>query len=113
MMSPANQEDEFEATEEFDDSVERRQRQTRELTWLFGEEIFEQADQVDIADINMTQEITDAIGRGVKKLKELINDPSAQRTFITSLEPGAQILLCLWIMDMDLLDKIQSHPYPE
>ena len=113
MTLPADQDDDHDVEEELDDPVARRQSQIRELSWLFGNDIAEQADQVDIADINMNKDITEAIASGVKNLKELAGTPQAQRTYVASLEPGARILLCLWILDMDLLDKIQARSYLE
>lgn len=81
----------------------------QELVFLFGEEIVEQARLIDIADLNITDEMTARIGEGVRQLKELKEDPGAQRQWISKQEPGLHLLLCLWIMDMDLLGKITAR----
>ena len=80
----------------------------RELSYLFGDDVVEQARLIDIADLNMTDEMTTGIGEGIRQLKELKYDPGAQKQWIEKLEPGLRLLLCLWIMDMDLLGKIQA-----
>jgi hypothetical protein len=83
----------------------------RELSFLFGADIVEQARLIDIADLNLTDEMTAGIGAGVQQLKQLKHDPEAQRQWVSEQAPGLRLLLCLWIMDMDLLDKIQTRSY--
>ncbi len=80
----------------------------RELSYLFGKDIVEQARLIDIADLNLTDEITTEIGEGIRQLKQLKHDPEAQRQWVSEQAPGLRLLLCLWIMDMDLLEKIQK-----
>jgi hypothetical protein len=80
----------------------------RELSFLFGEETVEQARLIDIGLLNITDEMTAAIGQGIKQLKQLKNDPEAQRQWIEKQEAGLRLLLCLWIMDMGLLEKIKG-----
>lgn len=83
----------------------------RELTFLFGEEIVDQARVIDSADLNMTDAMTASVGEGVRQLKQLIKDPQGQRQWVAKQSPAEQLLLCLWIMDMGLLDKIQTRSY--
>ena len=83
----------------------------KELAFLFGEELVEQAQLLDIADLNMTDEMTASIGEGIKQLKQLKHDPQAQRQWLGKQQPGLQLLLCLWIMDMGLLEKVRARPY--
>ncbi len=83
----------------------------RELSFLFGGDIVEQARLIDIADLNLTDEMTTSIGEGIRQLKQLKHDPEAQRQWVSEQAPGLRLLLCLWIMDMDLLDKIQTGSY--
>ena len=84
---------------------------SRELSFLFGKDVVEQARLLDVADLNMTDEMTAAIGEGVRHLKQLKSDPDAQREWVKKQTPGLCLLLCLWIMDMHLLDKIQIRSY--
>ena len=98
-----------------DDLIQSRedyQRAHDELAFLFGRETVEQADQLDIADLNLNKEIVACIAGGIRTLKELRHNPGAQENFVNGLEPGARLLLCLWIMDMGLLEKIRKQPYP-
>ncbi len=90
-------------------SMEGNKRRNKELARLFGEETVEQACLLDIADMNLTDEIAASIANGVNQLKKLRDDPDSQKEFIDKMRPGARILLCMWIMDMDILEKIQNH----
>jgi len=83
----------------------------KELSFLFDREIVSQAEQIDIADINLNQDIVNFIATGVKKLKQLKAKPVQQQEFIRSLTVGEKLILCLWIKDMDLLDKMQTKSY--
>lgn len=83
----------------------------RELSFLFGEDTVMQARLLDIADLNLTDEMTVIIGKGVRQLKQLKDDPQAQQQWVNELAPGSRLLLCLWLIDMDLLEKIQTHSY--
>ena len=92
-------------------SMEDYERSNEELAFLFGRETVEQADQLDIADLGLSDEIAASIADGIRTLKQLRNKPAAQVNFVNSLQPGARLLLCLWIMDMGLLEKIRERPY--
>jgi hypothetical protein len=93
------------------ESIEVSRRQNEELSFLFGKETVEQANQVDIVDLNLNKDITDTISKGVNQLKRLKNNPNAQLKLIKEMAPGARIVLCMWIMEMGLLDKIQVRSY--
>ena len=92
-------------------STEDHARAQDELAFLFGRETVEQAGQLDIADLGLSDEIAACIADGIKTLKQLQDKPAAQVNFVNSLQPGARLLLCMWIMDMDLLKKIQRRSY--
>lgn len=83
----------------------------RELSFLFGEDIIEQARLLDIVDLNLTDEMTAIIGKGIRKLKQLKHDPQAQQRWVSEQAAGSRVLLCLWLIDMDLLEKIQTRSY--
>ena len=83
----------------------------RELSFLFGEDIVEQTRLIDSADLNLSDKLTREIGAGVRQLKQLKHDPEAQRQWLSEQTPALRLLLCLWIMDMDILDKIQTRSY--
>jgi hypothetical protein len=78
---------------------------------LFGRDTVEQARQIDIIDLNLNEEMTKCIANGVSGLKALKRDPAAQRNLIGDMEAGARLILCMWIMDMGLLEKIQERSY--
>ena len=97
--------------DDFVESREDHERAQDELAFLFGRETVEQAQQLDIADLRLSDEIVTCIADGIRTLKQLQDRTTAQVNFVNSLQPGARLLLCLWIMDMDLLEKIQKRSY--
>ncbi|NIN35826.1 MAG: hypothetical protein GWN45_01710 [Gammaproteobacteria bacterium] len=86
--------------------IAEEEASAKALAFLFGDTIVEQARILDIADLNMTDQMTAEIGAGIKQLKQLRESPVQQRQWLEKQEPGLQLLLCLWIMDMGLLEKI-------
>lgn len=78
------------------------------LIELFGMDIVEQAELVDVVDLNLDDRMTSSISSGVTGLKRLRGDLTAQRRFVDALQPGERLLLCMWILEMDLLDKVRD-----
>ena len=97
--------------EDLSQSRDAYERLNNELAFLFGRETVLQARELDIADLNLNEEIVACISGGIRTLKELQGNPAAQVSFINGMEPGARLLLCMWIMDMGLLNKIQKRSY--
>lgn len=91
---------------EQNDELDQQQTQVF-LSKLFGEETLNLAKQLDIADINMNDNMTKSIGSGVSQLKKLKGDVAGQKDYISTLDEGARLLLCLWILDMVLLEKLR------
>ena len=83
----------------------------KELFGLFGKEIVKQAILVDVTDLNMNDEMIKCITAGVTRLKQLKGNPDAQINLVKEMEPGERLMLCMWIMDMNLLEKILEQPY--
>ncbi len=102
------------AVAESAESAEPREdygRSAEELARLFGQETVELARRLDSADLNMSEEIVASIAAGVGALKKLRDNLAAQVRFVNGLEPGARLLLCAWILDMGLLDKLRTRSY--
>jgi hypothetical protein len=93
------------------DLIAEKKRQEKELSFLFGKEIVEQARLIDVVDFNLSDEMTKCISKGVTRLKNLHNQADAQIQFIEEMAPGERLVLCMWIMEMDLLPKLQSSNY--
>ena len=93
-------------SDELQYSMEEDGRQLQELSRLFGADTVEQARHIDAADLNMNDQMLASISNGVQQLKVLREKPDSQRRLIAGMEPGARLVLCLWIMDMGLLQKI-------
>jgi hypothetical protein len=94
------------------EDIEQIQQQLyKELVFLFGEETVEQARLIDVVDLQLNKDMTQCISKGVTRLKQLKDIPDAQQKFIQELKPAEQILVCMWIMEMNLIDKLQSNSY--
>lgn len=76
------------------------------LTTLFGAAIVEQAKLIDVVDLNLDDKMTACISAGVTGLKQRRGDTAGLRSYVESLQPGEQLLLCMWIMEMELADKL-------
>lgn len=92
--------------------MEEDEHQLQVLSRLFGEDTVEQARQLDVAHLNLSDKMIATISDGVRQLKALRTDPDAQHRLISGMEPGARLLLCMWIMDMGLLQKISGQQDP-
>jgi len=98
-----------ELTEEQAENQElENSRVNQELVCLFGNEIVDQAELIDIADLNISDDITRCISKGVVQLKKLKGNTDSQRALINEMSQGEKLILCMWIMEMDLLDKLQA-----
>jgi hypothetical protein len=90
---------------------QERLRLDGELSYLFGSETVAQAALIDAADLNLNEVMTACITDGLTRLKQLRNDPGAQLALVRGMQPGERLVLCMWIREMGLLDKIQARPY--
>ena len=88
-----------------------RGRIERELSYLFGEDIVDQAGLIDAADLTLNDDMARFISDGVTQLKNMKDQPGSQKIFIGQLAAGQRLVLCMWIMEMGLLEKLQSRSY--
>lgn len=88
------------------DLENEKNRTHKVLANLFGEEIVTQAELIDIANLNISDDITSCISDGVVKLKKMKGNTTSQRDLINKMSQGEKLVLCMWIMDMGLLDKL-------
>jgi hypothetical protein len=92
-----------------DDGGREDVQRDKALSLLFGPETVEQARLIDVVDLNLNESMIECISKGVTTLKQLRGDPGAQRDLIRNLSQGERLLLCMWIMEMDLLGKIRER----
>jgi len=79
---------------------------SNELSRLFGQDIVEQARLVDVVDLNLDDRMTACITSGITRLKQKRGDFVAQQVMVATMEAGEKLLLCMWIIEMELMDKI-------
>ena len=94
-------------SEATDNNAAPRQQAVSFMQTLFGVETVKLASRLDTANLNMNDAMTKAVGAGVNRLKTLKGNLASQQEYIASLEEGTRLLLCLWIMDMELSDKLR------
>ena len=90
-----------------DEKTATSQSATPFLRALFGAETVTLAASLDTAILDMNDDMTKAVAAGVARLKTMRGNIAAQQKYIASLQEGARLLLCLWIMDMELTDKMR------
>ena len=78
-----------------------------QLSSLFGSDTVEQARLIDVTDLNLDERMISCITIGLTRLKQMRNNPDAQISLVRTMEPGERLLLCMWILEMDLLEKIR------
>ena len=78
-----------------------------QLSSLFGSDTVEQACLIDVADLNLDEHMISCITNGLTRLKQMRNNPDAQISHVRTMEPGERLLLCMWILEMDLQEKIR------
>ena len=83
----------------------------KELAFLFGADIVGQARLIDATDLELNDVMTRFISDGVTQLKKMKDQPQRQRDFIGKMAAGERLVLCLWILDMGLMAKLQSQSY--
>lgn len=77
-------------------------RLERELSALFGHELFKQATATDPADLALSAELMDAVHDAADSLLEYASDPKMQRVIVKALSADVRLVLCMWIHDLDL-----------
>jgi len=80
-----------------------------ELSRLFGRDTVEQACLLDIADINLSDKMVQSISDGMTRLKQSSGNIKDQRNLIQDMAPGERLLLCMWVREMELLEKIRGQ----
>lgn len=96
-----------------EESLLEQARVERELSFLFGEDVARQASLIDAADLKLNDVMTQFISNGVTQLKRMKDAPELQKKFVEGMAPGECLVLCMWIIEMGLLNKIQGKSYCE
>lgn len=98
-------------TPDYDDlntAMQADARVDEALSAVFGPEIVEQARLIDVTDLNLNDDMVRSITDGLNRLKQTRHDPEGQTAILRTLSPGEQLLLCMWIREMELLEKIRK-----
>ena len=72
-------------------------RLERELTALFGGELFKRAKATDPADLDLSEELMDAV-----------HDAAMQRVLVMALPADVRLVLCMWLFDLELVATLTA-----
>lgn len=86
----------------------RRQRRERELAALFGEDCLAQARVTDPADLHLTADLMETVWDAADDLLRDAGNPEKQRATIAAIPEGTRLVLCMWVLDLELAGKLLS-----
>jgi len=77
-----------------------------ELAFLFGQATVHQAKQSDIVDLDLDIEFLNGVSEIAGQLLKLTGQPIQQRKFVARLNADNRLMLCMWLMDTGIADKL-------
>ena len=83
-------------------------RLERELTALFGGELFKRAKATDPADLDLSEELMDAVHDAADHLLDHADDPAMQRVLVMALPADVRLVLCMWLFDLELVATLTA-----
>ena len=86
----------------------RQQQRERELSALFGKELVDRARFTDPAELDLSAELMDTVWTGADQLLRDAGNPTVQRAFVEQLPDAVRLVLCMWIMDLELAGKLYA-----
>ena len=82
------------------------ERLKHELIALFGRGRVEQAEITDVADLELTAELMDAVHDAAEAILKRLGQPSRQREIVDNLDAETALVLCMWLMDTDFANTV-------
>ena len=86
----------------------RQHRRERELAALFGNDLVHRASVTDPAELDLSAELMDAVWDAADRLLRDAGNPPAQRAYVEGLSAAVRLVLCMWILDLDLAGKLYA-----
>lgn len=91
----------------------RVKRRSRELEALFGPAIVLVARVTDPCGLRLSSELMDKVHDAADKLLALSGKPQEQRKHVTRLPSDVRLVLCMWVMDINLAAKLTARAMQE
>lgn len=84
-------------------------RLERELTALFGRDLLKQAKAIDPADLELSEELMDAVHDAADHLLDHAGNPAMQRVVVMALPADVRLVLCMWLFDLELVATLTAR----
>ena len=82
-----------------------------ELACLFGKKTVTRAKRTDIVDLRVDADFMDGIADTAGQLLEAKDNPRKQRRLVGSMDQDKRLVLCMWVMDMEMTDRLMTNLY--
>lgn len=89
----------------------RKNIQHQELRQLFGEPVAYLAQITDIANLELSAELMDSVHDGADTLLTMRGKVRLQQRYIKGLPFTVRLVLCMWLMDTELVSKLIRTAY--
>jgi hypothetical protein len=83
-----------------------KRRLAAELRHLFGAAVLQTAEQTDLAALELSAALVDAVHEAADALLAHRGDPAAQRAIVAGLPDPVRLLTCMWLLDTELAAKV-------
>lgn len=83
----------------------------KDLRHLFGEPVAYLAQITDIANLDLTAELMDAVHDGADTLLNMRGNVKLQQRYVGGLPFTERLVLCMWLMDTELASKLIRAAY--
>lgn len=80
-----------------------------ELVALFGDVTVKIGRMVDPAMLALSADLMDRVHDGADALLARSGRPDAQRRYVAGLPSDVRLILCMWMMDLDLAAKLTAR----
>lgn len=87
----------------------KQQQRERELADLFGEETVYRARLTDPAELDLSAGLMNAVWDAADYLLREAGNSLAQRACVDRLSDAVRLVLCMWILDLDLAGKLYAR----
>ena len=83
----------------------------KELKLLFGEPVAYLAQITDIANLDLSEELMEAVHDGADTLLTMRGQPKMQQRYIERMSFTTRLVLCMWLMDTEMASKLIRAVY--
>ena len=90
-------------------TTKRTRKMDAELAVLFGDVTVRIARMVDPVMLALSADLMDRVHDGADALLARSGRPGAQRRYVAGLPSDVRLILCMWMMDLDLAAKLTAR----